>query len=1684
MRDVALWDALHREGADSLELVPLLEELAGALAPRRAIFLAGVLGLVTHRSPRVRAAATKVLGGCASAEAMGAVVHRLDDDRVEVRAAAVEALAASCGHDAAPFACALFHRRKDVRRLALQSAPPRLPLGHQVLLLAFDEHQADVRALLDRRAEDGALIPALLLARRRGLLPDDEVMARLARLPWGERASEIIGAIGYPAIADAHVATPEALRSYLTTIVHTDPLAEALSLLWAHPAGHPAPEAAKETSALSDQAPIVEALIGARRARRLKDAEHRRLAVAAALVLLTRGTSSPRMLALCALAVPAALLLEADPARRRAALTAVLDVTDGMQADLVGKAPSLKLLHDSGVLFDDPRTPDIVLVAAALRLLADAPYQKLRDVIPTTDLVKAFWSSSAPAASRAALVSLPPRSPADREAYRALVRAIVDGMRTAAPDVIAALTVALPAEGAFILEEIERRRAGLAGKTIALLLADSQPALDALTLRHLERNAALVAAQLTAASLPEALAAAARICRRAFSGAPPAALAAAEAVLRAATKGPLATALATMGAAELSDVVNALNGMVLPLEAERAWAVVLERAPLPEARAWAAPRLAPSDAPRAIGAGLLAQLRAAADAKLPLAASIFLREPLTGLVEALGARALPRNARLAASLLASHDPPHLVADAFEAVLEEQPAFLAAIDAVLLEESTRMDLPLLATAWVHHDAAHAVRFEHHCRTAPGGLRSIVDLALALPSPSLSWKMMRGALEVVRAWTFQRRALLATLDDRLAELLFAILAGAAAPRPPTRGSSAFPAARGIRRFAAELVALAHGSGKAEDFVAEVRARLLERAPAIEDDLRATLRPVAEWTPRQTPASASSSAGIERGRERLFSFDAHVVRAAVDALQSAGAEGRAALVQALAAPEPPPCLKPIVERVILDDESAPRLLAPEVDAEVRFRVALRLGEIDAAVAAALAPTRRPWLDADDVGALFAPHTERRLSARTLAVRLATSPHPPAYTKAAWSLLSIWHDERASDAREGLFAFLAVDDERDESLRAEVAAALLGAGTLVAPVILRTVLTASIETRHADLLRESIPRSLWLEVIAAARIAGDRSLDARLETLLHRRLLDDDVGAALALHLLNGAVEKEDAAPLFAVVRRARVFGDPRIEALRAAVEWGTRQSRRLLSRAVSIELIHDAFGYTRLHQPRIFVNPLPLLRNERGGDDVFRGLIVHEIGHHLYHADELGRGCWAEAQTEGIASLLNLVADEHLERNLRAESEVYGDHLKVLAAYAFQHASHDVWLEHLLNHLGREAALILARVRLLPGRAFGCLHVELGKLLAELAGHSSFARFIRSLRMGLGARGADEKVKTALALFEKKQFRHSKMDWLLEIARELKRLFGDETKILDTFGLHEILEAGEGDLMAEGFSPDELQRELDRKQGRRESKIEKPRFNDSPEETFEPIDQLVPLVHNAAEHRLVADQGKRATRAMRAVFDELGVRLVTEHKRLSGRSVDRQGLGNAVLRRDARLLVRRQPVPATDLFVGVLVDCSGSMASEQRMDKARVFATSLAEAARGHRGVDVRIFGFTDEIIYEAGDAERCAAHALTAGGGNNDAAALWHAAVQARRSRRKKKLLVMVSDGMPTECSATALRSLALRLERSGMMTAQVAVRPIEEKMFKHYVEILGEDIDDAARRFARTISRLVRKTVGA
>ena len=386
-----------------------------------------------------------------------------------------------------------------------------------------------------------------------------------------------------------------------------------------------------------------------------------------------------------------------------------------------------------------------------------------------------------------------------------------------------------------------------------------------------------------------------------------------------------------------------------------------------------------------------------------------------------------------------------------------------------------------------------------------------------------------------------------------------------------------------------------------------------------------------------------------------------------------------------------------------------------------------------------------------------------------------------------------------------------------------------------------------------------------------------------------------------------------------------------------------------------------------------------------------------------------------------------------------------------------------------------------------------MQSGRILLEMEKTGmSFARFFRALRLGLGNRHHDPKVEEGLALF-RGRFRRSSMEELYSISRRLREIFGWETQVLLSMDQDGNLSGEPGELLkeGEGLSNGELQQEVERilnpekrpPSPKKEKVSGRLWINVGNDEHFETISTVEPIEYDSQKHALYARQVAKPARHMRRYLAELGLTLRPQRFRLSGKSFDRTRVRALVSRGDPRVLIARQQQIVTDLFLGIVIDCSGSMQAGENIEKAKMFGTLLAEAARGLAGVDVRLFGFTDHVIYDAGDAMRCSVHGLRADGGNNDAAGLWHAAQTALASRRKAKLLVMISDGLPTQCTVGALRGLVKRLSlRMKMCCAQVAVRPLEEVCFPNYVLLQESDPGASVRRFGAVVARLVRKAV--
>jgi hypothetical protein len=648
--------------------------------------------------------------------------------------------------------------------------------------------------------------------------------------------------------------------------------------------------------------------------------------------------------------------------------------------------------------------------------------------------------------------------------------------------------------------------------------------------------------------------------------------------------------------------------------------------------------------------------------------------------------------------------------------------------------------------------------------------------------------------------------------------------------------------------------------------------------------------------------------------------------------------------------------------------------------------------------------------------------------------------------------------------------------------------------PLLLQEALshtTPQSESLWIDLLRQMTPQGRTDLCQSLLLGSADASLLHRFLSAFEACKLHSEEQEQIAQKMLQESLHAPVQEMALSMLHRT-ASRSQKLQRLASVGAWGIRIARELTGKLFQISLLTGKdLGYTRLETPRIFINPLPLLRDEPHGEMIVKALILHEIGHHLYHATPEARTLWKEAASQGLHPLLNLVADEHLERNLRARDQSFGHALKQLAAYGFQHSQREIPASALLEALGTESFAILTQSPPQIARAHGHLRIHTGTILRKLEErHACFVRFLRSLRMGLGNRHEDPLVNQAQKLFPSR-FRHHQMPHLYDIAQKLRDLFGTQADLLPhlasegMLGAHisEIIEALEGidDRMLQAAIERELQPAQQQSLSQAPDAPQRT-LNLSPHLHFNLIHRVEMLTYQSEAADRYIGQIARYSRQLRSYLEQLGLQLRHQPKRIQGHRLDQPALRNALLQGDPRLLIARKPTLHNDLFLGVLVDSSGSM-SGPYLEKARLFGSLLAEATRDLHGIDTRFFGFNDQTLFDAGNSQRCALHALESAGGNNDAAALWHISRLALQSRRKAKLLVMISDGCPTECSVEALRTLVLQLsQKRRIACAQIAVRPLPTLCFPHYTEITDDDLSLATKHFGQTIARLIQQTL--
>ncbi|QEF97017.1 VWA domain containing CoxE-like protein [Stieleria maiorica] len=983
----------------------------------------------------------------------------------------------------------------------------------------------------------------------------------------------------------------------------------------------------------------------------------------------------------------------------------------------------------------------------------------------------------------------------------------------------------------------------------------------------------------------------------------------------------------------------------------------------------------------------------------------------------------------------------------------------------------------------------------------------------------------AHDVVQCLARVLALLIARDSPRATELLTESHLAAWLERLPTSGG----------KQAAGVLMRTFKAGLNPSAMAALRDRAAEILPNVSDELQFALRPWVDAADlgsmaitarvRKEPSSPDLASEIaectdlQRLSDWLEDRNSGGVSDAAVRLVELGQAGIWSLVSTLTKPNPVRCVSMIAETIALWPTESIELLRELIDGDrplpdsVRFLVALEAldafgaenadapgipinATLDAVAQWLLRPCDVSWVHVLDMQRLiqwFSPSAKD-----TCAAMWVDSPHPNVYRFAVAhniARLNMIDDEATSEVRSveaALVRFLQHGTDRDSTSRLSASVALARRGNWIGfPILLSHRLSKEFGKPYDPL--ESMPEKfcpdeLVVEVTQSLLMAGPKAVaETTIASLVDFYRSSENVVAAGRL-VMREAIN-ENVRQTAAQLMRSDVHRQAKLRRIATVFQRGVRLGRELTGRLFTIEMIGGSdFGYTRLNADRVSINPMPLLNGTANAEDIVEGLILHELGHHLYHRGEQQQAVWERADSMGMGKLLNLVADEHLERNLRALDRSYGDQLKRLGAYAFNRSAKEFDVDYVLNLLGRHIAAVFQMHPPGVARNPACLRVRGGALLQELErSGSSFSRFFRALRLGLGNRHDDPKVAEGLALFDK-GFRKLQMPQLLEICKRLREIFGDEACMQRCLSVDDLISDPDGDVVvkADGLSNDELQSEIQRIHRKPSESSESGgsggvrAINVGEDVQFDLITQIRRLPFHPATYQPYARQVAATSRRFRGFLRDLGLSNVRCPRRIRGRQVDGASLKQLVIKGDPRVLVAREMRYHNDLFLSVVVDCSGSMEFGDNMSKAKLFAAMMAEACRELEGVDLRLFGFTDAEIYDAGDARRPAVAELRPGGGNNDAAALWHAAEVASKSKRSAKVVVMISDGLPTECSTEALKALVARLSRRrDLVCAQVAVQSLEEVCFSHYIELTDADTMVSVQRFGAIVARLVK-----
>lgn len=528
-----------------------------------------------------------------------------------------------------------------------------------------------------------------------------------------------------------------------------------------------------------------------------------------------------------------------------------------------------------------------------------------------------------------------------------------------------------------------------------------------------------------------------------------------------------------------------------------------------------------------------------------------------------------------------------------------------------------------------------------------------------------------------------------------------------------------------------------------------------------------------------------------------------------------------------------------------------------------------------------------------------------------------------------------------------------------------------------------------------------------------------------------------------------------------------------------------------------------------------------------DIFLGLTAHEGSHLLYtQFDQMGK---ASGVHPLCGNLLNIIEDERIERLLGEEKPGLANYLKAVKEYYFgKYASrHEGSEDDGLNRLERIVNCILGIVRY-PRLLKESEMVEFGSLLlqvediltpypdstvaAEQAAEKIFALIQEEYKKD--GKSSSEKRKSG-----KKPDKRNSLDDpgkgsgsdgcdTCDEVKNKKRINSDSGKEGEPSPAESAMRSMEKDLRAIASSLEDVAG------GPVQPDIEgcgALKTSDKAEAIKEDHGLLADICEGIVEKghgkdvifRKAPEDTERYMRSLDKVKQYIpAIRRVVKghckeykytHMGMRSGILDTSKLAEAV-QGVPTVYIRQGAVQSDRACVCILVDESGSMIREGRMDAARQTAVLLNEALSGIPNIELFMYGHsadeetqghTDLRIYREKDySPKHTLGSLEARDNNRDGIAILETAMRVRKQTDEEVLMFVLSDGAPAAQNYIGREAIAhtkacvQKAEGMGFRIVQICINASYDPalMFEHYVKLenLGSLASDLGKEIAKAL----------